>query len=193
NTVRVHLSFDSAKTVTFDPILVTFAGTVLRPTNAQVGAVLAKLNQLYPSQVLLGTTRSITLDQNLDDGDMLDEIQDRFGCGDWGIACGYDERRFEVGLLPSPYPGAPGLSNRGNGAFWAKAADTVAVAHEMGHAIGFEHAGCSHGEDSGGGCDSFFPIPNGGIGGYGFDFTAWNLIPPGGPSTPVADAHDLMP
>lgn len=45
----------------------------------------------------------------------------------------------------------------------------LTTAHELSHNIGLDHAGCSHDEASGGGCEKNFPIPHGGLDGVPVD------------------------
>jgi hypothetical protein len=79
-------------------------------------------------------------------------------------------------------------------------ADEMTIAHEIGHGFDIDHAGCSHGEEGGGGCDpapSVFPCPHGGI-----CLSAFELDEPFGfntynmgvlqPRTATSHAHDFM-
>jgi len=208
NQIEIHLTFIPVKPVIVDPVLVSFRGDfhgsffdcsvdpTCRLEPADAIATINRLNQLYPMQVSLGIIRSITVSPNIEKSDLTDEIQDRFGCGDWGVACGYDPSRFIMGLVPDdkdygPLREVDGNSNRGNGGFWSVAhKDKFAAPHEMGHAIGFIHASCDHNEQTP--CDQFFPYPHGGIGGYGFDFADWTTIMPNDRNSPNKHAHDFM-
>ena len=196
NDLELHLSFVPAKTVWFDPVFVHPAD--VEPPDTDASDILRMLNQLYPMNVMLGPPRTLTASEDLNASDLLDEVQEHFGCpeGHWWSACGFIPSHFIVGLVPNGYAAlaeAGGLSNIGNNTFWASRLDPFSVAHEMGHAIGFEHASCVHGEAKGGGCDDYYPIPHGGIGGYGFDFDSWSPILPGDTrSSHLLHAHDFM-
>lgn len=209
NLLEIHLAFVPVAKVIVHPVLITLRGNFqgspinVTPKDVDVINTLHYLDNLYPMHVELGTIKSLVRDPNIDDGDLLDDIQDKFGCGGgFGVGCIYSPREFILGLVPDNYPpnnpygplkDNAGLSNRGNGAFWSAASKQVTAAHEMGHAIGFMHASCVHTEADGGSCDAFFPIQHGGIGGYGFDFATWRMIPPGDTSSSTTlHAHDFM-
>ena len=218
NEITLHLAFTPVKTVVIDPVLVrlkgAFDGSAVDVTATSADALMAwrTVNQLYPMTAQLGTTRSLTEDPNKDDGDILSDVQGRFACGASWIACGFGAH-FILALIPhdrqyAALKAASGLSNRGDGAFWAAAPPAVfdsndrysqAIVHEMGHAIGFKHASCDHGESNtivgiftGTRCDDTYPIQHGGIGGYGFNFSSWTVIPPGIADGTHPHSHDFM-
>ncbi|MEP6633027.1 MAG: hypothetical protein ABJA62_02350 [Luteimonas sp.] len=109
------------------------------------------------------------------------------GCGGRARIGGYagyaDDWNLESGTI------VPQGTMESYGAIWA---------HELGHNFGRKHASNAHGESSGGGVDSGFPNPHGGIGVSGLAITTewWNgtpfVINPGTAETGQKHAHDLM-
>lgn len=195
NRVEIHLSFLEQKTVTVRPVLVHFQGefggtTVddITPMSA-IAKMFEGMTSLYPTNFVMGPVDTMVADPAISDSDLLDAVQSRYSCPSDIWACAGSPSQFEVALVPGRYNlESGGLANVGNDAVWARV-DRITPSHEMGHAIGFEHASCDHGEGSGGGCDGAFPIPHGGTGGFGFDFTNWKLVVP---TAPNDHNHDLM-
>ena len=137
------------------------------------------------------------------DDDLWDDLRDQYdgiwpsdfrilaitpcGCGGRGKTPGHaayaDVWNVETGMT------VPESSVETYGSYWS---------HELGHTFGREHAGNDHGEESGGGHDSSFPYPHGGIGILGLAITTewWNRTPfvidPGDPVGGEKHAHDFM-
>ncbi len=82
----------------------------------------------------------------------------------------------------SPVPPANDVAGRVSlitGYFGQQSADTLN--HELGHALGRGHAPCG----GAGGVDPKFPYSGGGVGGWGYDFTADKLVDPGPLTKPI--------
>ncbi len=204
NTVEIHLHFQPAPVLIVDPVFLhitgTFKGTTFDPNvavtdPAQFDKMIAFMNEVYPLDVRAGSRFDRTIDAGMSGNDLTDFI------GNFDAS---SSNEFFLGLLPESKTGLIGPNGDvGNGVFvagtaftpgrgaWADDDNLADPAHELAHNMGFEHWACENGttDDECG----IFPIPHGGIGGYGFDIVNWRLIPPGDNSTNATPhAHDFM-
>jgi len=138
----------------------------------------------YSTLTILPPVRAMNLPRTMNQrNQLLQNLYDRFTCfdslwpdlfgwiGDHIVGCSWS--RYHIGLVP----GIRGLAFRESPG-GLSSLNPSTVVHELSHALGRAHAGNSHGESTGGGWDSRFPFPHGGIGGYGFDINNWQVVRP---------------
>ncbi|MCY4646870.1 MAG: Ig-like domain-containing protein [Gammaproteobacteria bacterium] len=87
-------------------------------------------------------------------------------------------RGYYLGTMTGEFPGIDGVANgtRSRASFSTLdrgARSEYVIAHELGHNMSLQHAGCAPGDE-----DPAYPDPNGTIGVWGYDFAAERLVPP---------------
>ncbi len=202
NTVELHLHFLPLQTLTINPVFIHVTGSYKGiqyndkvASVPQVTALFKRWNELYPLNVIQGKRYDITVSPAISGDDMLDLIAPLGYSWPFGFG-GANSNELFMGIFPNDQSGqgtfkpdetASGLSYENARGAWVDVTDFRGVigadiaAHEIGHNIGFEHWGCENGttDDECG----ILPIAHGGIGGYGFDYDNWKVIPPSDNST----------
>ncbi len=87
-------------------------------------------------------------------------------------------RGYYLGTMTGEFPGIDGVANGTPSRASFSTLDRGArseyvIAHELGHNMSLQHAGCAPGDE-----DPAYPDPNGTIGVWGYDFAAERLVPP---------------
>jgi hypothetical protein len=195
NRLELRLHFEPLPQITVHPVLLRVGGSYNgkpygphMPEPRQVDAIFNLMNKLYPLQVVRGPTLMHSINADITASDLLDEITDNFGTDS-------KPRDLYLGIAPDKKFAATyeagGVAWRGERGAWADAGAPFSAAHEIGHNLGLMHHSCNHGEGGDRDCD--YPIPHGGIGGFGTDVANWWIIPPGDTSSSeTLHAHDFM-
>jgi hypothetical protein len=204
NRLELHLHFEKQEQIIVHPVLLRVSGSYngqtygpLMPQPVQVDAIFNLMNKLYPLRVVRGQTLRHSVNADITGSDLVSEIRNNFGTDS-------KPRELHLGIFPgdqgdfaanerTPTSVVTGKARRGERGAWSNADSPISAAHEIGHNLGLMHHSCDHGEEEGGGSDCDYPIPHGGIGGFGTDIANWRIIAPGDTSSSeTLHAHDFM-
>ena len=213
NQIKLHLHFEKELSVGIVPVIIHVTGSYqghdykdVKPSTGQVDYIFQQLNDLFPFPVQRDWTVDITVSPDISKDDLLSKIRDQYGWS-WCMYATTGDLLF-LGIFPGDQGDFAANEHNPDGSFvagyatngkpfcsapgaWANADHAIDAAHELMHNFGFDHWACENGvtDDE---C-SVFPIPHGGIGGWGFYFSQWRIIAPGdNSSNSTPHAHDVM-